>query len=44
MGASFTLGRIAEALGATLEGDSARVMLGVALWTTPKDQATPKTA
>ncbi|HEV2053973.1 MAG TPA: UDP-3-O-(3-hydroxymyristoyl)glucosamine N-acyltransferase [Methylomirabilota bacterium] len=30
MGAQFTLGRIAEALGATLEGDPARVIRGVA--------------
>ena len=30
MGAQFTLGRIAEALGATLEGDPARVIVGVA--------------
>ena len=30
MGAQFTLGRIAEALGATLEGDPARGILGVA--------------
>jgi UDP-3-O-[3-hydroxymyristoyl] glucosamine N-acyltransferase len=30
VGAQFTLGRIAEALGATLEGDPARVILGVA--------------
>lgn len=30
MGAQFTLGRIAEALGATLQGDSARVIRGVA--------------
>lgn len=29
-GASFTLGRLAEALGATLEGDAARVVTGVA--------------
>ncbi len=29
-GAAFTLGRLAEALGATLEGDAARVMTGVA--------------
>ncbi len=29
-GASFTLGRLAEALGATLEGDAARVVSGVA--------------
>ena len=38
MGAQFTLGRIAEALGATLEGDPARVMLGVA----PLDIAGPE--
>ena len=30
MGASFTLGRIAEALGATLEGDPSRVVMAVA--------------
>jgi UDP-3-O-[3-hydroxymyristoyl] glucosamine N-acyltransferase len=30
VGAQFTLGRIAEALGATLEGDPARGILGVA--------------
>ncbi len=30
MGAQFTLGRIAEALGATLEGDPTRVIRGVA--------------
>ncbi len=29
-GASFTLGRLADALGASLEGDSARVVTGVA--------------
>lgn len=29
-GPAFTLGRLAEALGATLEGDAARVMTGVA--------------
>ena len=38
MGAQFTLGRIAEALGATLEGDPARVILGVA----PLDSAGPE--
>ena len=37
MGAQFTLGRIAEALGAALEGDPARVMSGVA----PLDAAGP---
>ena len=30
MGVPFTLGKIAEALGATLEGDPARIILGVA--------------
>ena len=30
MGASFTLGRTAEALGATLEGDPNRLFIGVA--------------
>ena len=30
MGASFTLGRIAGALGATLEGDPNRLIIGVA--------------
>ena len=38
MGAQFTLGRIAEALGATLEGDPARVIRGVA----PLDSAGPE--
>ncbi len=38
MGAQFTLGRIAEALGATLEGDPARVIVGVA----PLDVAGPE--
>ena len=38
MGVQFTLGRIAEALGATLEGDPARVILGVA----PLDAAGPE--
>ena len=38
MGAQFTLGRIAEALGATLEGDPARLILGVA----PLDAAGPE--
>ena len=38
MGAQFTLGRIAEALGATLEGDPARVIHGVA----PLDGAGPE--
>ena len=38
MGAQFTLGRIAEALGATLEGDPARVVRGVA----PLDVAGPE--
>jgi UDP-3-O-[3-hydroxymyristoyl] glucosamine N-acyltransferase len=37
VGSQFTLGRIAEALGATLEGDPARVFLGVA----PLDVAGP---
>jgi len=38
VGAQFTLGRIAEALGATLEGDPARVIVGVA----PLDVAGPE--
>jgi UDP-3-O-[3-hydroxymyristoyl] glucosamine N-acyltransferase len=38
VGAQFTLGRIAEALGATLEGDAARVIVGVA----PLDVAGPE--
>jgi UDP-3-O-[3-hydroxymyristoyl] glucosamine N-acyltransferase len=38
VGAKFTLGRIAEALGATLEGDPARLILGVA----PLDAAGPE--
>jgi len=38
VGVQFTLGRIAEALGATLEGDPARVILGVA----PLDAAGPE--
>ena len=38
MGAQFTLGRIAEAIGATLEGDPARVVHGVA----PLDIAGPE--
>jgi len=38
VGAQFTLGRIAEALGATLEGDPARVIRGVA----PLDSAGPE--
>ena len=38
MGAQFTLGRIAEALGATLEGDPARLIRGVA----PLDSAGPE--
>jgi len=38
VGAQFTLGRLAEALGATLEGDPARVILGVA----PLDLAGPE--
>jgi UDP-3-O-[3-hydroxymyristoyl] glucosamine N-acyltransferase len=38
VGAQFTLGRIAEALGATLEGDPARLILGVA----PLDAAGPE--
>ena len=38
MGAQFTLGRIAEALGATLQGDPARVIVGVA----PLDVAGPE--
>jgi UDP-3-O-[3-hydroxymyristoyl] glucosamine N-acyltransferase len=38
VGAQFTLGRIAEALGATLEGDPARVIRGVA----PLDGAGPE--
>ena len=38
MGASFTLGSIAEALGATLEGDPSRLITGVA----PLDKAGPE--
>ena len=38
MGAPFTLGRIAEALGATLEGDPNRLIVGVA----PLDTAGPE--
>jgi UDP-3-O-[3-hydroxymyristoyl] glucosamine N-acyltransferase len=38
VGASFTLGRIAEALGATLEGDPNRLITGVA----PLDKAGPE--
>ena len=38
MGASYTLGRIAEALGATLEGDPNRLVSGVA----PLDKAGPE--
>jgi UDP-3-O-[3-hydroxymyristoyl] glucosamine N-acyltransferase len=38
VGASFTLGRIAEALGATLKGDPNRLITGVA----PLDTAGPE--
>jgi UDP-3-O-[3-hydroxymyristoyl] glucosamine N-acyltransferase len=38
VGAQFTLGRIAEALGATLEGDPGRIIHGVA----PLDSAGPE--
>jgi UDP-3-O-[3-hydroxymyristoyl] glucosamine N-acyltransferase len=38
VGASFTLGRIAEALGATLEGDPNRLIIGVA----PLEKAGPE--